>query len=100
MADVVFAISADDDLNAIFDWVDGEAGPAVAQAYLMRLYGACLRLAIFPNRGRRRDDLAPGVRTIPFERKAVIAYRVEGDRIHILRIVHHGRDLQAAVGQI
>jgi toxin ParE1/3/4 len=93
MAEVVFAVSATDDLHAIYDRIDEGAGPEVAQAYVMRLHEVCLGLGNFPNRGTPRDDLAPGIRTIPFERRAVIAYQNEGARILILRIMHHGRDV-------
>lgn len=85
-----------DDLQSIFRYVAEAAGTDVAQAYDQRIRAACRKLADFPARGRPRDDLAPGLRTIPFERRGVIAYSVESGRVLIVRIMHPGRDLQRA----
>ena len=45
--------------------------------------------------GRPRDDLEPGLRTIPFERSAVIAYKVEDDRVRIGNVFYGGRNFEA-----
>jgi toxin ParE1/3/4 len=51
---------------------------------------------MFPERGRRRDDLRPGLRIIGFDRWVTIAFHVAGDRIIIDRIFYGGRDLTRA----
>jgi toxin ParE1/3/4 len=94
--EIVFAPRALDDLLAIYVYVAEAAGADVADAYDARLRKACLGLANFPRRGRPRDDLGDGVRTMSFERRAVIAYRVEDAIVRILRVLHHGRDLGLA----
>jgi toxin ParE1/3/4 len=48
---------------------------------------------MFPERGRRRDDLRPGLRIIGFGRRVTIAFHVTGDRITIDRVLYGGRDL-------
>jgi toxin ParE1/3/4 len=48
----------------------------------------------FPERGTRRDDLAPGVRTIGFERRVTIAFRVLEDAVEILAVAYAGRDFE------
>ena len=45
-----------------------------------------------PERGPRRDDLAPGLRTFNFERRAIVIYRIELRTVEILRILHAGQD--------
>jgi len=45
--------------------------------------------------GRVRDDLFAGLRTVPFERSAVIAYTVEDDCVRITNVFHGGRDYEA-----
>jgi len=45
--------------------------------------------------GRPRDDLLPGLRTVPFERKAVIACRLIEDRVEITNLFYGGRDYEA-----
>jgi toxin ParE1/3/4 len=48
-----------------------------------------------PLGGRPRDDLAAGLRTVPFERTAVIAYVVSGDLVEVINIFYGGRDYEA-----
>jgi toxin ParE1/3/4 len=79
------------DLERIGDWVAASAGAEVALAYLDRIEAACAGLADFPQRGTPRDDLGPGVRTISFEGRATIVYRVEGQAVLVLGIFHAGR---------
>ncbi|OSZ71988.1 hypothetical protein CAP39_00970 [Sphingomonas sp. IBVSS1] len=79
------------DLERIGDWIAAHAGAAVALAYLERMERACAALADFPRRGTPRDDLGPGVRTISFEGRATIAYRIEGACVLILGVFHAGR---------
>lgn len=47
-----------------------------------------------PLGGRLRDDLSPGLRTVPFEKVAVIAYRV-GEKVEIVGVFYDGRDYEA-----
>ena len=96
-AEIVISPQARDDLFSIYMWVAEAAGFNIADAYDARLRGACLALSDFPGRGAPRDDLGPGIRTIVFERKAVIAYRAESDIVEILAISHRGRDLGNAL---
>lgn len=90
--EVELAPRALEDLQSIVLYVAERADFATAEAYAGRIRVACMRLADFPDRGTPRDDLIPGLRTISFERKAVIAYRTEANAVVILRILHHGRE--------
>lgn len=51
-------------------------------------------LAAHPRAGRSREDLQRGVRGFPVG-EYVVLYRVEGDDVVILRVVHGSRDLDA-----
>jgi toxin ParE1/3/4 len=57
-------------------------------------------LLTFPESGRSRDDLRPGLRIIGFERRVVIAYMVlpDGD-LEIGRIFYGGRDYEAIMSE-
>jgi len=88
-----FSQSARDELIALHAWVEGEAGTAIADAYQERIEARCRTLTEFPNRGTPRDDLIPGVRTLSFERRILIFYRVEESEVLILWIVSTARDL-------
>jgi plasmid stabilization system protein ParE len=47
----------------------------------------------FPARGTRHDDLGPGIRIVGFKHKGSIIFRIEGDRVVIMRILHRGKSL-------
>jgi toxin ParE1/3/4 len=93
---VVLAPSASDDLFSIYVYVAEAAGTLVADAYDARLRGACLKLGDFPGRGTPREELAPGLRSISFERRVTIYYRLVGSSVEIVRILHKGRLAQDA----
>jgi len=91
---VTFRPLAESDLIALYDYIAGEAGSEIAGAYIERIEAACLSLETFPQRGTRRDDIRPGLRTIGFERRATIAFRVVKSEVTIVRIFYGGRDYE------
>lgn len=92
---VVYRPLARDDLKAIYDWLDKEAGPAVAWELIEAIEERCDTLALLPGRGTPRPEIAEGVRSIPFRRRGVIAYRVDPEEVVIIGIMYGGRDLSA-----
>jgi toxin ParE1/3/4 len=92
--EIVFLAEAEDDLNNLFDYIADQSGAVRAQSYVGRIEAACGKLAAFPNRGAPRDDLLPGLRTLSFERRALIAYRIDGMTVSILRVFYAGRDYE------
>jgi toxin ParE1/3/4 len=91
---VVFRDDAVADLTALYDYIANNNSPEIAIGYIRRIQEACMRLASFPERGRRRDDILPGLRTIGFERRATIAFRVLKTRVEIVSIAYGGRDFE------
>jgi toxin ParE1/3/4 len=49
----------------------------------------------FPERGTRRDDLRPGLRTATVRRRVTIAYHITDKQVVIDRILYGGRYLPA-----
>jgi toxin ParE1/3/4 len=95
-ADVVFREEASADLADIYRWVnESSLDPLTAERFVARLVVACERIGDRPLGGRARDDLFPGLRTFPFERKAVIAYLVRGETVEITNVFYGGRDYEA-----
>jgi toxin ParE1/3/4 len=90
---VVFAPEARDDLLNLYDWIADAAGPRVALAYLDRLNAFCLGFDLAAERGKRRDDLRPGLRVVGFERRITVAEH----RVTILRLFSRGRDWEEAM---
>ena len=94
--EIVFAPEARDDLLELYDYIAEQAGEDRAQAYTQRIVRYCFGFATFPERGTRRDDLRPGLRTTGFGRRVTIAFHVTDDRVMIDRILYGGRDLARA----
>jgi toxin ParE1/3/4 len=91
---VVLRPQAEEDLAAIYEYI-AQNSPQRAIGYVRRLRLRCEALSHFPERGRARDDLLPGVCMLPFERSAVIIYRVESDVVRIINIFYRGRNYEA-----
>jgi toxin ParE1/3/4 len=72
------------DLEEIFRGIlRVSTSPVVARRYVERIRERCRRITILPQAGRPRDDLAPGLRTTPFERRVVIVCRVTDETVRI-----------------
>ncbi|WP_245433273.1 type II toxin-antitoxin system RelE/ParE family toxin [Rhizobium anhuiense] len=52
-----------------------------------------------PEGGAPREDFAPGVRILVFERRVTIAYRIVKDRVQVLRLFYAGRNTPSAFGE-
>ena len=89
---VVFSAQAESDLIDIYDWISHRAGPEVAMRYLARIEDYCATFAYGSERGTKRDDIRPGLRTVGFERRITIAFVVQDIRVIILRIYYGGRN--------
>jgi toxin ParE1/3/4 len=76
--EIWFAIAADD--------------VRAADRVAARIYDAELRIADFPEIGRTRDELVPGVRSWVVG-AYVIFYAVASDAVVMLRIIHGARDM-------
>jgi toxin ParE1/3/4 len=92
---VIFRPQAEADLLALYYYIAEASGLGIAGDYIDRIEIACLSLATFPNRGTKRDDLSPGLRTIAFERRVTIAYRVLKTRVEIVTVAYGGRDFES-----
>ena len=93
---VVLGRRALDDLRELGAWIAARANDEVAQRYLNRLRSYCQRFDAFPERGARRDDLKPGVRTVGFERRVTVVFAVFESGVVILRLLYGGRDVEAS----
>jgi toxin ParE1/3/4 len=69
--------AAEDDLAKLYRYIAEQSGSLErAIGYIRRIRAACEKLKTFPEVGRSRDDLRPGVRILGFERRVVIVYTV------------------------
>jgi toxin ParE1/3/4 len=98
-ARVVFTPRAERQLDKLHAYNTEHASESPADVHIARIVAFCTGLAPFPDRGRKRDDLLPGLRTIGFQRRATIALVVSADAVLIEGIFYGGRDFNAVFGQ-
>jgi toxin ParE1/3/4 len=96
---VSFRPEAEADLIALYEYIAACAGLRIAGGYIERIEAACMSLAHVPERGTKRDDILPGLRTIGFERRVTIAFRVLKARVEIVTIAYGGRDFESTLRQ-
>jgi toxin ParE1/3/4 len=94
---VVFSPEAEAQLVAIYRWIAEEATPTLAERFTRAIVDYCEKLESFPERGTRRDDLRPGLRTIGFRRRVTIAFAVEASAVTIIGVFYGGQDVEAVL---
>ncbi|MCB8882399.1 type II toxin-antitoxin system RelE/ParE family toxin [Acidisoma cellulosilytica] len=91
---VLFTPRAETHLSKIYDYVALHSNEDRAGAFVRRIIAYCGGFATFPERGARRDDLLPGLRTIGFERSITIAFIVMPTAVLIEGIHYGGQDYE------
>jgi toxin ParE1/3/4 len=94
---VYFRPEAQADLFALYNYISQESGAERAGSYISRVEEVCMGLAAFPRRGTPRNDIVPGLRTIGFERRVTIAFRVLAEVVEIVTIAYAGRDFESSL---
>ncbi|HVC51218.1 MAG TPA: type II toxin-antitoxin system RelE/ParE family toxin [Stellaceae bacterium] len=100
MPRLLFRPAARTDLIQISRYIQRQSGHKnIAADYVLRIRQWCEHLLVFPEAGRTRDDLRPGIRVVAFERRVVIAYTIlpSGD-VEIGRFFYGGRNYEAMIG--
>ncbi len=95
---VVFTPEAEDQLVELRSYIAAAGSAEVAARYAESIVAFCEDLGAFPHRGRARDDIRSGLRTIGFKRRVVIAFAVLGQTVVIVGIFYGGRDYEAVLG--
>ena len=94
---VIFSPEAEAQLVAIYRWIAERATPTIAEGFTGAIIDYCEKLGSFPERGTRRDDLRPGLRTIGFRHRVTIAFAVEAETVTIIGVFYGGQDFEAAL---
>ena len=94
---LIYSPEALADLSGLYIYIADHSGPGRSKIYNDRLRRFCDGLTLFSERGSRRDDIRPGLRLIGFERRATIAFHVQGDLIIVDRVFYGGRDVEGAM---
>lgn len=81
-----------DDLSEAYTYL-ADQSPRAADSFLDEVELLIELLARFPEVGRLRDELRPGVRSFRVRRfRHVLFYRLAGGDLVLLRILHGARD--------
>lgn len=94
-----FHAAAEQDIADLLTELAPKAGKNTTLQFVGRIVDYCLSFETFPERGTRHDDIAPGLRTVGWRRRATIAFEVTGNQVVILRILYAGRTLDLPEGE-
>lgn len=84
---------AKDDLVDIWATIAEARDERTADRMNRKILAACLSKAAFPETGRLRDEIAPGLRSTVVH-PYVVFFRPAGETIVVLRILHGHRDVE------
>ena len=80
------------DIEDIADYLASQTGLEQAERFLSKLDAKFVRITQFPNLGRPRNKILPGLRSLSMD-SYLILYTATGTRVDILRVVSGYRDL-------
>lgn len=94
---VILSDRAEAQLNELFVYVAENSGEIAASSFVEGIINYCRGLDTFPNRGRSRDDLYPGLRCLAYKRTATIAYTVneKTGAVEIQGVYYGGQDFES-----
>ena len=90
---LVVTATAKADLAEIWSYI-AEDSPAAATRFVSVIETKFQPLLQFPGMGAPRDQIAPGLRAIPYK-NYVIYYIANKTEVTIVRVVHGARDVRA-----
>ena len=93
MAEVRRSLQAEEDLEIILEDLN-ERGQALAERFATAFEEKSQLLAQFPEMGRPRPEIATNLRST-LVHPYVLFYRLEGEVVQIIRILHGKRDLRS-----
>jgi toxin ParE1/3/4 len=93
---VLFTPLAERQLDQLHRYITEQASERIADGYIGRIVAFCEKLSAFPERGAKRDDLLPGLRTLGFERRITIAFMVADDAVLIEGVFYGGQDFETS----
>lgn len=96
---VVFGRDSLSHLDDLYDYIADADSPDTALRFTNAIVDFCEGLGDFPFRGSERDDIRPGLRTIGYRRRVVIAFAVLEEVVAIIGIFYGGRDYESILAE-
>ena len=98
---ITYTPEAQQQLEDLDNWITANAGPEISQQFISAIIDHIEGIPAFPDAGRNRDDVRPGVTTTSFRRRTVVAYEVAssatGLTVIVLGVFHRGPDWETAL---
>ena len=93
---VSFTPRAERQLAHLYRHIADESGEARAERYVGKIVAACQAPSNFPERGSKRYDIRPNLRTIGYAKSATIAFSVDSmtDTVAIYGVYYGGQDFE------
>jgi len=88
---LIITDQAQEDLVDIWLYIAGDS-PQAADNFIDLLHGKCASLCDSPEIGRERNELIPGLRSLPVK-KYIIFYRIKSATLEIVRVLSGYRDI-------
>ncbi|MGF1676184.1 MAG: type II toxin-antitoxin system RelE/ParE family toxin [Rivularia sp. (in: cyanobacteria)] len=82
------------DIEEIADYIAKQSGLRESELFLSKLDAKFFKIAQFPNLGRQRDEILPGIRSLSVD-SYLILYMPIGQDVEIFRVISGYRDLTA-----
>ena len=93
MPNIFWRPEAENDLLEIWLFI-AEDSLQNADQYIDHIKTHCENLAEFPDIGRSREELAPGIQSFPIY-NYILFYKIMDDGIDIVRVLNAARDIPA-----
>lgn len=97
MAKVILTPQARDDLNETDRFSIENFGEAVATDYMHGFFAEFERLSQYPESAPMLLGITPPTRSLAYRSHRII-HDYQNDRVVIIRILHHSRDIRLALG--
>ena len=93
---VVFTPRAERQLEHLYGHIADDSGEARAENYVGKIVAAWQALSTFPERGGKRDDVRPNLRTMGYARRVTIAFSVNAatETVAIHGVFYGGQDFE------
>ena len=93
---VVLTPRAERQLDSLYAYIADHSGEARANDFVGGIIADCMSLSTFPERGTKRDDLRPNLRTMGYARRVTIAFSVDeiANIVAIHGVFYGGQDFE------
>ncbi|MGO9741517.1 MAG: type II toxin-antitoxin system RelE/ParE family toxin [Roseiarcus sp.] len=93
---VIFTPRAERQLERLYRYIADESGEERAESYVGKIVAACNSLSTFPERGSKRDDVRPNLRSMGHAKRVTIAFSVNAttEAVAIHGVFYGGQDFE------